>query len=1586
MDASHLSWPQDPERSGSLPSSSGATTKSSASNSTAPLSGRSLLSRHFTLPSRQHSIASHDSTRTTDYPKGPLGLITLFSPVEGDTLLAHIVFVHGLGGGSEHTWCQEEVLWPRDLLPKQNPFEKTTIHVFGYDSDFKKSSTLNIHDFSKSLLNSMLNSPEILKSQSPVILVGHSMGGLVIKKAYMFAKQTAIYEDLARRIKAIIFIATPHTGSELAPTLERIFRLSSGLKPYLTDLKRNSDLVQTINAQFPTQSLDLMLTSFYETQPLSMAGVRDVMIVPKMDAVLNYPHEQSALLYGDHRSICKFSSSDDHNYIAVWQSIAACIARSSEHNVLALGSPSINMDKLNDYLGVSEPPADDLYRVRADRLPGTCSWLSDHATFDSWLQGSMPKLLWVRGPPGSGKSCVAGHVVDNLDDSSRHYCYYFFNHDDRVKSSAEGFLLSIAWQMAAIYPDVRNRLLQICRKDPDVAKAGDFRTLYRKLWEQGILKANLEHPVYWVIDAFDECRSASELGRLLLRVHEKVRGSVRIFATSRNAHSDYHISLEHAITRNIDIDETQADIALYLEANSHEIPGSNHLERNALRDLILEKSNGCFLWAALVLKRLSKIIGAHARFRALEEMPPGIDQLYSRIVTSMSTEERNILRTILTWVACAARPLTTSELKYVLETVSRDQIDDIKTIVSKYCHDLVYIDKSLRVKMRHASARHFLLRQDINSTLPPNFTIQEEAAHKEILMACLNFLNGPDMKAKGRRKMVMVPRDLPAFVGYACQSVSEHVNRSSALDQNILESLATFLKANVLAWVEYLASQADLETILQFAQVLRTFLRRKSRVNLLLGEEVVIIDAWATDLVKLVSKFGRQLLVHPESIFQLIPPFYPTDSAPFQQFGRGPGTTISVIGLSKNSWDDCLCTLVPSKPLNLSSGQLIRERLLSLSSSDEYICIGTSQGRISIFNERTYMEERVIDHGSAITHLVFGGSRPILASASKRVLRIWNSESWEQQWQITPPSVCLAMTFIEDDTILLIALKSNSLLALNLVDRTETLTRWTDFLDESHRQVYHGTAPQFASFNPDIGLLALGYSHRHVLVYNYEMESYQIFHHRDGLVEYLDDQSNASLYSMTFSKMPDTSLLAVSYSTADLVLFDTELGTVQAVVSSACFPRLVSSGDGRTLAAARMNGAIELYDFENLHRLYRIRPDEGAVAALSFTTDSTRFLVIRAGGHSCRIWDPITLYRRDVGHSSVRSPSLGSGSQDGVCETPEESIAGVCAVACDTSGEAFFVGKDDHHVYVYDARSGTSVGVLATHVAPIKALHFASKGSKNLLISVDSAGFLSVHAVHKFRGEWSTKLQFTHRASVTGVQQFLCDSLAERLLVCSNDKATLISLYSGSVLVPPSDCSEGSEEAYVWANHPLDDSLLLCITTSNVRIYSWASAEQLIETRRIALHTDLPAEFQVAHALTIGSGKNACLAMKYAVPNQRGTTALVFIDGTSILPPSINTQPMQDCQPLCDVIDLIIGMFKDRLVFLHIDGWVCSVKTNGPSIDVVDVCHHFAPPQDWLRTQRERIIKISKLGDILFVVGGDVVLVKRGLGKTAIVR
>ena len=94
--------------------------------------------------------------------KGPFGLTTLYVP--SGSAIVDLIFVHGLGGGSQSTWMKSgdpSLYWPQEWLPCDPGFRDVRIHSFGYDSNWTKESTLNLHDFAKSLLGSIQDCPLI---------------------------------------------------------------------------------------------------------------------------------------------------------------------------------------------------------------------------------------------------------------------------------------------------------------------------------------------------------------------------------------------------------------------------------------------------------------------------------------------------------------------------------------------------------------------------------------------------------------------------------------------------------------------------------------------------------------------------------------------------------------------------------------------------------------------------------------------------------------------------------------------------------------------------------------------------------------------------------------------------------------------------------------------------------------------------------------------------------------------------------------------------------------------------------------------------------------------------------------------------------------------------------------------------------------------------------------------------------------------------------------------------------------------------------------------------------------------------------
>lgn len=108
--------------------------------------------------------------------------------------------------------------------------------------------------------------------QVPIIFVTHSMGGLVFKKAFLEGSLDKHYGRIIEAVKAVIFLSTPHRGSNMANFLSKILLTTplNSRKQYVAELIKNGPFLKTINEQFRHSAPKLQIFSFYETLQTSI--------------------------------------------------------------------------------------------------------------------------------------------------------------------------------------------------------------------------------------------------------------------------------------------------------------------------------------------------------------------------------------------------------------------------------------------------------------------------------------------------------------------------------------------------------------------------------------------------------------------------------------------------------------------------------------------------------------------------------------------------------------------------------------------------------------------------------------------------------------------------------------------------------------------------------------------------------------------------------------------------------------------------------------------------------------------------------------------------------------------------------------------------------------------------------------------------------------------------------------------------------------------------------------------------------------------------------------------------------------------
>ncbi|KAJ2990480.1 hypothetical protein NUW58_g2929 [Xylaria curta] len=576
---------------------------------------------------------------------------------------------------------------------------------------------------------------------SLIIMIGHSMGGLVIKKAYALAHQDPVHGRLAERIRCIFFLATPHKGSEYAPVLNKILSMTgiTSSREYVSELSQGSTSARIINEDFGRYASTLRIYSFFETLETNL-GISSSLIVDKDSAILGpgFRNETSRYMNANHRGIYKFDSLEDPNYLSLKNSLATVVQdllqerKCRELHFILLHMPRLSSTSASSprrnvedaasqakelHWGIGPPPDEN-----HEQLEGSCLWIDNLDHFRQWRDAevdispcqnlqNMPSIYWVTANPGAGKTVLAAHIVNQLVQHHRPHAFYYFKVGKRA--SLAGCLRSLAFQMATVNSAILSTLSTLSDDDATV-DLDDARAIWLKVFKAGILQTSGVTAQYWVLDALDECFDYPELFKFLKGL--QVLLPLKIFITSRKLPDLPKLVRQlgdnstHVVE--LPVIETMRDIDLYIRDRMQFLPIDKDEDKENLAKEISSKSKASFLWVRLVLDELESVYGYESIKSVLHGIPEGMLPYYRRIITGMqgNKREKHLIQTVLTWVVCASRPLTILELSEALRIDINVNLASAKTAVEALCGQIISVDKnSGLVQIVHATAIEFLL-------------------------------------------------------------------------------------------------------------------------------------------------------------------------------------------------------------------------------------------------------------------------------------------------------------------------------------------------------------------------------------------------------------------------------------------------------------------------------------------------------------------------------------------------------------------------------------------------------------------------------------------------------------------------------------------------------------------------------------------------------------------------------------------------------------------------------------------------------------------------------------------------------------
>lgn len=1195
--------------------------------------------------------------------------------------------MHGLGGDSRKTWGTTDgqaACWPADWLPQESGFERIRIQTFGYDTKFLKGpgNCLNVHHLGKLLLGELETSPTLGLSKTRIVFVAHSMGGLVVKKTFLLAKQDPTYHTLAERMDAIIFLACPHHGADSAKLLRRVLSPVYD-RQYLADLERNSPTLQAINNDFRQHAPGLVLWSFYETQKMHLWSS---LVVDETSAVLNYPEEKQIPMSADHRSICKFNDSKAANYLTIKNSIAFIVngLRTKSQGTELLISAE-QMRTVRELLGYSAPTDDILDSLNEKREPDTCDWILSNECYMNWTSQAQSghSVLWISGKPGWGKSVLASFVVDHLSRTGSTIHSYFFQFSDYRKSTFEDCLRSLAYQLALSNETCRASLLELHAEGLRLDGV-EARPFWRTLLRSGSLRG-IRTRQYVVIDGFDECgEPQAALETLVQMLEEESSAEFRLLIIGRELPSlsgSYNFRPGDLQRLTLESSHTSAGLSRVISRRIPFIPAIKPRDRNEIGAKILELSQGSFLFADLVLRELASCHGQMEVSKTLETMPGGMEPVYGRIIETIAEAgpSKDLTHAILRWIICISRPFTVNELQTALEIDLDTTFPHFGESVVTLCGQLVTVDQIGRIKLQHETAKHFLLNQQQR----PDFSFDEGGCHARIAKTCLRLFG----KREFRRDLIS-GANLTGFEMYALLELPLHLSKATDGIEQLLESVERFLKLHILDWIQVAVKHRGVSFLNLASERLRTFCSqcqchtRDSRFLRYLSQV-------ANDLPQLSRKFGEALASDVSIVHTIIPHFCPSESSLYK--ARKPNQNFHVVGDLGAQWSDIVSSLS------------LEYRAVIIQSKGSLLAIGMRQGVITVFDTSAYTQFRKFEHTGEVKHLAFSEDGQLLASSGDGYTQVWSLPQCECLHEFIHDKIePLGLEF--DDSRLL------------MPHRQDVCFAW----DLSSHKPEEGLSETKGHLS-DQSFLAVAVSIPSRLIVS-----------RCNNVTVLDLDTGDFIRSCATSSQdnigknavvkeicinPKNGLLAVAREDELVILEPRHDEIIQRRASTSVL--LATGSNGRLLASleTRPGGSatVNVYDFETLDFLHKIDTGTNDIEMLSFSKADAHLIGIY--GHqakNCLIWElPSGLSRDAIIKDTEAKPKAsalpripGSCDIEGLLVPPGEDFI-ICA-------------KADGVVSMFDRKTASFRSVVYRSSCIVRSLHWWPSHRAVLCVGIDN--------------------------------------------------------------------------------------------------------------------------------------------------------------------------------------------------------------------------------------------------------------------------
>jgi hypothetical protein len=439
-----------------------------------------------------------------------------------------------------------------------------------------------------------------------------------------------------------------------------------------------------------------------------------------------------------------------------------------------------------------------------------------------------PKVYWLNGMAGTGKTTIAYSLCDELERDCQLGASFFCSRLLPECRDLNRLIPTIAYQLASFSPSFRSALCDALADDRDLSTY-DISTQFNKLIRKPLLVVNEAMPgnVVVGIDALDELSNSND-ARLVLDILFRYAAELPIMflVTSRpepgvrdkmlsGGDQFRSILYLHDIERSL----VQADIKTYLQVELQAIaPSPNQVQR------LTERAGNLFIYAATAVRYIlldSSSADPLGRLEAMLQITSDpssrkhkdIDTLYMVVLEAalehpdLEPKEVDNIRLVLHTAVCSREPITAKSMASLLKT------DESKVLLAlQSLRSVLHVSEtSGLISTLHASFPDYMLSIDRSG----RFFCDEKQHNQVLAQCCFDVMRGSlrfnicDLESSHifdrdvQDLSDRVNQSILPQLFYACRYWGNHLQGTTSSDV-LRASLNGFLSTQLLFWMEVL--------------------------------------------------------------------------------------------------------------------------------------------------------------------------------------------------------------------------------------------------------------------------------------------------------------------------------------------------------------------------------------------------------------------------------------------------------------------------------------------------------------------------------------------------------------------------------------------------------------------------------------------------------------------------------------------------------------------------------------------------------------------------------------------------------------